>query len=293
MGFRFRKSIKLGKHVRINLSKSGIGYSVGGKGLRYTRSASGRKTVTTSIPGTGLSYSTNVGKKKTKRRSTKTSGSSHNNNTRRTVTSVQTSYHPSQTNDGCLWQCIKWTFILMFWPISLIVVLVKLFTSKEETPLPPSSEYNPADTALTPSDVSFPEISGKMQKYREEKENFWDSPILRQHYNLLADEERLYSRVHQSGDYRSSDAYHFEAVCKEDISLAEEFVQLHKKYNQTIPHYPCFKQLAIFYEKQGNYHLAITVCEEAIRLGFEDDGTKGGMTGRIEKLEKKQLNSLC
>lgn len=65
MGFRFKKSLKLGKHFRINLSKSGVGYSIGGKGIRYTRSASGRKTVTTSIPGTGLSYSTNIGKKKT------------------------------------------------------------------------------------------------------------------------------------------------------------------------------------------------------------------------------------
>lgn len=39
MGFRFRKSINLGGGVRINLSKSGIGYSFGVPGLRYTKSA--------------------------------------------------------------------------------------------------------------------------------------------------------------------------------------------------------------------------------------------------------------
>lgn len=39
MGFRFRKSINLGKGFRINLSKSGIGYSVGGKGFRLTKKA--------------------------------------------------------------------------------------------------------------------------------------------------------------------------------------------------------------------------------------------------------------
>lgn len=38
MGFRFRKSINLGGGVRINLSKSGIGYSFGVPGLRYTKS---------------------------------------------------------------------------------------------------------------------------------------------------------------------------------------------------------------------------------------------------------------
>lgn len=56
MGFRLRKSIKVGKHLRINLSKSGIGYSIGTKGHRVTKLANGRTRTTTSIPGTGISY---------------------------------------------------------------------------------------------------------------------------------------------------------------------------------------------------------------------------------------------
>lgn len=56
MGFNFRKSIKVGKNVRINLSKSGIGWSVGTKGARYTKSANGSTRTTLSLPGTGLSY---------------------------------------------------------------------------------------------------------------------------------------------------------------------------------------------------------------------------------------------
>lgn len=56
MGMRFRKSIRLGKHVRLNLSKSGIGYSVGTKGFRVTKMANGRTRTTTSIPGTGISH---------------------------------------------------------------------------------------------------------------------------------------------------------------------------------------------------------------------------------------------
>lgn len=55
MAFRFRKSIKAGP-LRINLSKSGIGYSVGTKGFRYTKKASGGYRTTTSIPGTGISF---------------------------------------------------------------------------------------------------------------------------------------------------------------------------------------------------------------------------------------------
>lgn len=56
VGMRFRKSIKLGKHVRINLSKSGVGYSVGTKGYRVTKMANGRTRTTVSIPGTGISH---------------------------------------------------------------------------------------------------------------------------------------------------------------------------------------------------------------------------------------------
>ena len=55
MGLRFRKSINIGP-LRINISKSGIGFSLGVKGFRVSRSAKGKNTATVSLPGTGLSY---------------------------------------------------------------------------------------------------------------------------------------------------------------------------------------------------------------------------------------------
>lgn len=67
MGFRFRKSIKAGP-VRINLSKSGVGYSIGGKGFRYTKKANGGTRTTYSVPGTGLSY---VNESSSKKKTTK------------------------------------------------------------------------------------------------------------------------------------------------------------------------------------------------------------------------------
>lgn len=56
MGLRFRKSINIGKGFRINLSKSGIGYSWGTKGFRTTKTATGKNRNTYTIPGTGISY---------------------------------------------------------------------------------------------------------------------------------------------------------------------------------------------------------------------------------------------
>ena len=56
MGLRFRKSFKVGKHFKINVSKSGIGYSCGFKGYRHSVGGNGRSKDTYSIPGTGISY---------------------------------------------------------------------------------------------------------------------------------------------------------------------------------------------------------------------------------------------
>lgn len=61
MGLRFRKSINIGP-LRINFSKSGIGFSLGVKGFRVSRSAKGKNTATVSLPGTGVSYVQNLDK---------------------------------------------------------------------------------------------------------------------------------------------------------------------------------------------------------------------------------------
>ena len=61
MGLRFRKSFNIGP-LRINISKSGIGFSLGVKGFRISRSAKGKMSATATLPGTGLSYVQNLDK---------------------------------------------------------------------------------------------------------------------------------------------------------------------------------------------------------------------------------------
>ncbi|HEX2950190.1 MAG TPA: DUF4236 domain-containing protein [Armatimonadota bacterium] len=53
MGWRFRRSISLGKGVRLNLSKSGVGISAGVKGFRVGMGPRGTYS-SMGIPGTGL-----------------------------------------------------------------------------------------------------------------------------------------------------------------------------------------------------------------------------------------------
>jgi hypothetical protein len=55
MGWFFRKSVNFGP-LRINISKSGVGYSVGGKDLRVGVDAKGHRYEDVTVPGTGLHY---------------------------------------------------------------------------------------------------------------------------------------------------------------------------------------------------------------------------------------------
>jgi hypothetical protein len=55
MGWYFRRGINLGP-FRVNLSRSGVGWSVGRRGARIGVDAKGRRTTHASIPGTGLGH---------------------------------------------------------------------------------------------------------------------------------------------------------------------------------------------------------------------------------------------
>ena len=62
MGLNFRKSITLGKGIKLNLGKKSAGISVGVKGAHYSVNTKGNQRATIGIPGTGLSYTQNLGK---------------------------------------------------------------------------------------------------------------------------------------------------------------------------------------------------------------------------------------
>jgi len=57
MGLRFRKIITLLPGVKLNISKSGVSASVGGKGASVNIGKGGRVKGTVGLPGSGISYS--------------------------------------------------------------------------------------------------------------------------------------------------------------------------------------------------------------------------------------------
>lgn len=108
MGLRFRKSIKLGGGTRLNLSKSGVGFSFGTKGARITKKAGGGTRTTISAPGTGLSYVQESGKPKRAGNSRGNSRSSLNSN-------------GPQKRNTWLW-VIGW---LLIFPVPLTIIMLR------------------------------------------------------------------------------------------------------------------------------------------------------------------------
>ena len=56
MSIRFRRSIKIAPGVKVNLTKTGVGMTVGPRGAHYSVHSSGRVTRSVGLPGTGLYY---------------------------------------------------------------------------------------------------------------------------------------------------------------------------------------------------------------------------------------------
>ena len=128
MGFRFRKSINLGGGFRINLSKSGVGYSWGVKGYRITKTAKGTVRKTVSIPGTGISYVQETGKNSSKRGSVPANYEPvryvDNNSNQRNTVQKTSNYEKNATNQTVrrgmkAWAIVCFVFAVIYALIAL------------------------------------------------------------------------------------------------------------------------------------------------------------------------------
>ena len=67
MSLRFRRSKKLGKYIKLNFSKSGVGVSVGVPGVRVGVDPKGKIRRTLGVPGTGVYDIKEIGNLKPKK----------------------------------------------------------------------------------------------------------------------------------------------------------------------------------------------------------------------------------
>lgn len=152
MGWRYRKSKKLPGGGRINISKSGIGFSWGTKHHRITKTATGQVRTTTRVPGTNISYSQNI-----------SNGKRSGNMPSKQYRSTQRTTPKKRSKRGCGFAalvCIA--ACIVFYAIYFIYAMIRGFFDPEwlESQTSSESELN----TVSISDV-LPESSTESSEY--------------------------------------------------------------------------------------------------------------------------------
>lgn len=107
------------------------------------------------------------------------------------------------------------------------------------------------------------------------------------YYKMSEKIEATYSVINSMNAFDKSAGDTFIELCRETIDIIERIYPKWKMYNQVPYANNVYKRMAMAYEKRGQYKEAADVCLEAIRIGFESDGTNGGYLGRMVRMLKK------
>lgn len=118
----------------------------------------------------------------------------------------------------------------------------------------------------------FIEVKGKGKK------------IIDRHYYLLGEIRELKPKYTKG----LIDADQLIPLLKEDIELHQEFVKYYAMESDVQVSYPAFKELAVIYEKEGEYQKAIDVSKRALEENVNEETS---FERRISKLEKKLSHS--
>lgn len=131
-----------------------------------------------------------------------------------------------------------------------------------------------------------------LEKRRQEQwEAFYSDSqaqnMQKKYYALYEKVENEYKLVNQLGAFSSERGKKLLTQIKQGITLFDEMVEIWRRYDQDVPNNPFYYRLAVVYEKAEKYKLAAQTCVDAIKAGYSDDGTKGGMESRLARMVKK------
>lgn len=131
-------------------------------------------------------------------------------------------------------------------------------------------------------------ISPEMQTWLEMKNDKTYCALQADSARLYEEIEADYAVLQQLGITSNSQTDALEKKCLTAISTLEMLIPLWKKYNQPLQTIctPA-KRLAMIREKQGRYEDAAMACKMALDLNMPQDGTAGGMRGRLARMVKK------
>lgn len=111
---------------------------------------------------------------------------------------------------------------------------------------------------------------------------------LQKYYSMLEEANQSYSVLNSLNMFDEEHSQKLIDHC-EKWAILEEEIRTKRFYYEGYPFLesPPLKMLAMVYEKNAKYSAAALACVRAIKNGYPNDGTKGGMRGRLARMIKK------
>ena len=111
---------------------------------------------------------------------------------------------------------------------------------------------------------------------------------LTHYFKLVTQIQETYSVINNVGSFSNDAGDNLIESCAEAMAIEADIREKRQYYeNQVFDMSPVCKTLAMIFEKRCEYQRAATVCVYAIENGYTNDGTKGGMRGRLARMIKK------
>lgn len=127
-----------------------------------------------------------------------------------------------------------------------------------------------------------------LQLYDEAQSDKAYQKKLTQLFELLTHIQEAYSVINNVGSFTDVAGDSLIESCSKAMDIEAEIREKRQYYeNCVFDMSPPCKTLAMVFEKRCEYQRAATICVYAIENGYINDGTKGGMRGRLARMIKK------
>ena len=127
-----------------------------------------------------------------------------------------------------------------------------------------------------------------LQRYDEAHADEEYQKKLTEFFNLLTQIREAYSVINSVDTFVGTAGDTLIEFCVKAMGIESDIREKREYYENHIfdMSEPC-KTLAMIYEKRCEYQRAATICVYAVENGYTNDGTKGGMRGRLARMIKK------
>lgn len=139
---------------------------------------------------------------------------------------------------------------------------------------------------LSAEEDDFAERKIEIARFQEYMDK--TKPITDEYFHLLEKIEADWSVMYNMHSYQGKIAKALENDCKRSIDLYKKWHQIDLEYGEDTPsNVPCYRRLAMLYERQGKYEESINICKETIKARVNISDARPRLVRMINKAKRQ------